>query len=157
MSERARRMLLFCAIAALVFACDRWGKNIALNSDWQNAPLVVGEFLRFVHVRNTGIAFGLFAGGGAAGVWILTAIALLLSAGFAFYVWRAGSFASAAAAALMAGGALGNAHDRLRYGYVVDFVDAHWGDYHWPAFNAADAAISVGAFWLAFLLARGGK
>ena len=54
-----------------------------------------------------------------------------------------------ASAALIIGGALGNLIDRVRYGHVVDFIDAYWGDYHWPAFNIADSAIVVGAIGLA--------
>lgn len=122
---------------------------------WQ---FVVNDYFRLINARNDGIAFGLFAGGGQFGVWFFSIIALLLFALLVFCAARSGSIVERSAMALMAGGAIGNVYDRVRFGYVVDFADAHIGDYHWPAFNVADAAISIGALlWMTMLFLRGGK
>jgi len=117
--------------------------------DWmQNAPepltyvsLPVTSFLNLAMVWNPGISFGLFAGGG----WGLLTIMSLVIAGF-FFIWmmRTNAFGETLALALIIGGALGNVIDRVRFGAVVDFLDFYWGDWHFPAFNVADSAISVG-------------
>lgn len=123
--------------------------------DWQ---FVVNDYFRLINAQNDGIAFGLFSGGGQFGVWFFSVVALLLFAALVFCAARSGSVVERAAMALMAGGAIGNVYDRIRFGYVVDFADMHIGDYHWPAFNIADAAISTGALlWIAVLFLRGGK
>ncbi len=104
----------------------------------------VMPFLNFVPVWNPGISFGMFADGGEVFRVCLTLLA------FAVVVWF---FAQAStlghkqqiAAGLVSGGAIGNAIDRLRFGKVVDFIDIYVQTWHWPAFNVADAAITIGA------------
>lgn len=150
-----RRLLVFAAVCLPVFALDRRVKSIIMTKpdDWQ---LDVNDYFTLVNARNDGIAFGLFAGGGQFGVWFFSAVALLLFATLVFCAARSESAVERAAMALMAGGAIGNVYDRLRFGYVVDFADAHLGGYHWPAFNIADAAISIGALlWITLLFWRG--
>ena len=104
----------------------------------------VMPFLNFVPVWNSGISFGMFANGGA-----VFRVCLILFA-FAMVGWFFAQASSLShthqiAAGLISGGAIGNAIDRLRYGKVVDFIDVHVQSWHWPAFNVADAAITVGA------------
>jgi len=96
-----------------------------------------------VLVWNRGISFGMF-GGGAVAPWLLAVVALGVT--LALFIWlrKVVSRLVAVAIGLVIGGALGNVVDRFKYGAVADFIDIHWGDYHWPAFNLADAAISVG-------------
>ena len=147
-----RRLLLFAAVAAPVFICDRITKNIAQESNWRETPHIVTGFLRFTFAQNDGVAFGIFAGSGERGVWILSALAIIVSFVLLFCALKAQSKSECMAAALMAGGALANAHDRLRFGSVVDFIDAHWNNHHWPAFNIADIAITLGALWLIIIL-----
>jgi signal peptidase II len=99
------------------------------------------SFLNLAMAWNEGISFGLMSNGG----WGLLTIASLLIAVF-FYTWmmRTKYQVEAAALALIVGGALGNVIDRIRFGAVVDFLDFHWADWHFPTFNVADSAISVG-------------
>ncbi len=96
-----------------------------------------------VLVWNRGISFGML-GGGALPPWLLGAIALGVTLALVIWLRKVETRLLAAAIGLVIGGALGNVIDRFRFGAVADFLDVHWGDYHWPAFNLADAAISVG-------------
>ena len=103
---------------------------------------------------NPGVTFGLFAGSGAVGRWALSAVASLIIGALLAWIWRTRSAVTAAAAGLIAGGAIGNLVDRLRFGAVTDFIDLHWGAAHWPTFNLADAAIVCGVALL-LLTVRG--
>jgi len=78
------------------------------------------------------------------GRWALSAVAFLIIGVLLTWIWRTRSAVTAVAASLIAGGALGNLLDRLRSGAVTDFIDLHWGDAHWPTFNLADAALTLG-------------
>ena len=101
-------------------------------------------FFNVVMVWNRGISFGAFNTGSAAMGWALTGFALLIAAGLLIWLWRAKTGLIATALGLVIGGAVGNVVDRVRIGAVADFLDVHVGNYHWPAFNLADSAISVG-------------
>lgn len=103
---------------------------------------LIGNFFYFTHVRNPGAAWGLFGGHNT----FLTVLSLVML--FAIFVFRR-SFLSdtwehRVALGLMGGGILGNLMDRVRWGYVVDFLDFRIFGYHWPVFNVADSAICVG-------------
>ncbi len=104
-------------------------------------------FFNLVLVWNRGISFGLF-GGGSLPPWLLAAIALAVALTLAIWLRRVETRLLALAIGLVIGGALGNVIDRFRFGAVADFLDFHWDGYHWPAFNLADAAISVGVVLL---------
>ena len=109
---------------------------------------IVPGFLDFTHVRNTGAAFGLL---NAVDIpfkpVLMTAIALAALIAIAIFAWRTASHEPLAqvALALVFGGATGNLIDRMTAGFVVDFVDVYWRDWHFWAFNVADSAITVGA------------
>jgi signal peptidase II len=113
-------------------------------------PLIPG-FLNLTHVRNTGVAFGLFASEGSGTGWLLTALGLgsLVAVGLYFWFTPAGNRLLLVALALVVGGALGNLFDRVATGAVTDFLDAYVGAHHWPAFNVADSAISIGIVLMA--------
>ncbi|QCQ22651.1 signal peptidase II [Desulfoglaeba alkanexedens] len=109
---------------------------------------VVPGFFNLVHVRNTGAAFSFLAGSPTLGRQVFFIGVGVVAAGALLYLYRTTGGrekAKRAALALILGGALGNLVDRLRLGAVVDFLDFHIGPYHWPAFNVADSAITVGA------------
>lgn len=137
----------FLIIAAFVIALDQ------ISKFWVRTYLELGEIvpvagpLSLVHVRNTGSAFGLFANQ----VFLLTLIAVVgLVAVLLFYRYLLrSSLLGSTALGLVFGGAVGNLIDRIRFGYVTDFIDVRlWGDFHWPAFNVADSAITVGTIVL---------
>ena len=105
-------------------------------------------FLNLVMGWNRGVSFGLFNTASPYNAWVLSAIALGIVAALAVWLRRARSPFLAAAIGLVIGGALGNVVDRLRFRAVFDFLDIHVAGYHWPAFNVADSAITVGAILL---------
>jgi len=112
---------------------------------------IVDGFLNLTYVRNRGAAFGILSDAELpfqAALFSLLSLAAL--AAIALYAWRlpAASRLPRTALALIMGGAVGNLVDRMRLGYVIDFVDAYLGAHHWPAFNVADSAISVGVVLL---------
>lgn len=143
-SSRTRFLLLSLA----VFVLDQWTKW------WVEAafPLgvsseVISGLFNLTHVRNTGVAFGLFAAHGAdGGTWFLVAMGLLALAAVAVYFRLAPAHNRLllTALALIVGGAVGNLFDRIASGGVTDFFDFYWGQHHFPAFNIADSAITIG-------------
>ena len=136
-------------ITALTVCADQATKYlIATQLDLYRRITLVPDILNIVHVRNTGVAFGLFRNSGGEYRLALLIGGTLLSLCLLGYLLRqtpAGRRLEAAALALVMGGAIGNLIDRLRIGEVIDFIDLHWRNlYHWPAFNVADSAITVG-------------
>jgi signal peptidase II len=119
---------------------------------YSSRPIIPGLF-NLVHIQNKGVAFGIL--GGAAPVWrdvLLLLFPIVAMSGILIFAF---SFPQQKMGFLIAlggilGGALGNLIDRLRYQGVIDFVDIYWGQYHWPAFNVADSAISLGVLFLVF-------
>jgi signal peptidase II len=139
---KARAILL----ALLVLALDQWTKwLVETNLPPLETAIVVPGFLQLVHVRNPGVAFGLFASAGAASSWILLLFGLAALALVAVYLRRARPDQTLLliALGLVLGGALGNLVDRFASGAVTDFVDVFVGAHHWPAFNVADSAITI--------------
>jgi len=105
----------------------------------------VTSFLNFALVWNKGVTFGLFNKNTQHFLpYILIGVAALILFLLGRWLWRTGSTPVALALGAIMGGAIGNVIDRLRYGAVVDFLDFHYGTYHWYAFNIADAAIVTG-------------
>lgn len=109
----------------------------------ENARPVTG-FFNLVMVWNRGVSFGMLQNNEAQMVYILSAVALLIVVGFFIWLWNDPTPMNALCVGLIIGGALANVLDRIRFGAVADFFDFHINGYHWPAFNVADAAISVG-------------
>ena len=133
-------------IAAGVFVLDQLVKY------WVTAILdlrvrgIVGVVPGFdlTWVENPGVSMGLLRADSVAGRWLLVAATLAIAAGVAVWIAREANRVDTTALGLVLGGALGNIVDRVRFGYVVDFFDAHWHDHHFYVFNVADAAITIG-------------
>ena len=149
-----KTFLLWPALAVL--ALDQITKGwIATRFPLYETQTLIGGFFNLVHVRNRGMAFGMMNRPGAHWGFImllgatLVAVALLL---FWFYRLKPEDKGMAFPLSLILGGATGNLLDRVRLGEVIDFLDFHVGPYHWPAFNVADSAITVGTLWLAVTL-----
>ncbi len=150
-------MYAVLALAGAVVALDQVAKVIALDRLPPGVSVVVTGWLNLTLVMNPGLAFGLLGNVPAAWRWIVAAlsiVALIVLARVALRVLPAGGWPGKVAVAFIFGGAVGNLIDRGRFGAVIDFVDVHWRGYHWPAFNVADSAISVGVVLLAFRLLR---
>ncbi len=112
----------------------------------QSIPIIEG-FFNLTYVRNTGAAFGIFAGSAEMFRRPFLIVVSLLAIGFVLAMLK--RLAEKAkwlitALAFILGGAIGNLIDRVIYGEVIDFIDCFWGNYHWPAFNLADSFITVG-------------
>ncbi len=143
---RAKWRYLLISLATL--ALDQWTKRLVEVHLSDHASIeVIPGLLNFTHVRNTGVAFGLFATrGNLAGTAILTllGIAALVFVGYYFRIVPRHDRPLLIALALVMGGAVGNLLDRVARGAVTDFVDFYYGTYHWHTFNVADTAISIG-------------
>ena len=134
------------AISVLVVFFDRISKIALLSSFSPGESHVVTPFFNLVLVFNKGAAFSFLAGAEGWQTLFFAAIAVVASIVISFLIMRnRNKPLFCAALALILGGALGNLYDRLVYGKVVDFLDFHAAGWHWPAFNVADPAITVGA------------
>lgn len=150
--------ILFLAITVLVVLLDQLSKAwiLAALRLHEGFPLIDG-FFNIVHVRNPGAAFGFLASAPPLFRYIffiaVTVAAILLILHY-LRVSRIEETSLISALALILAGAVGNLIDRVRFGEVVDFLDVYIGAHHWPAFNVADSAISVGAAILIVVLLR---
>ena len=149
--KKTTLLLLLPALA--VITLDQISKFVLVSTiPRYGSVAVIDGFFNLVHVRNRGIAFGLMnrPGQGLQFYFLVAAtigaIALLL---FWFKKMKDEDPKITIGLGLILGGAIGNFIDRIRLGEVIDFLDFYVGSYHWPAFNAADAAITVGILWLA--------
>ena len=142
------------ALALAVFAIDQLAKWV------MTGPLVLREFgqivllpiFAFSYTENAGVSLGLLTADTATGRWLLVALTGAIAAGVAVWIAREQNRWDVSALGLVLGGALGNITDRIRFGYVVDFLDLHFGDFRpFMVFNVADAAITCG---VVLLLAR---
>lgn len=137
-------------IAALVWLLDQLSKYAALKFLGLHAALEVTPFLNLTLVFNTGAAFSFLSDAGGWQNLLFAAIAAVVSVVILFMVRRLTPADRQVAVALLLilGGALGNLADRLVHGHVIDFIDLHYAGWHWPIFNLADSAITVGAVLL---------
>lgn len=145
-----RRLPWLLLISAAVIAADRWTKDwVVRHIRVGGAIPVFDHILRITHWTNEGAAFSLFANSGSPHDVRMGLIAFTLIAALAVLIGmiRLGNriTLTTVALALILGGALGNVHDRIAYGSVVDFIEVHIVTYHWPDFNIADSSIVVGA------------
>ncbi len=143
------RFLAWLLLALAIIGLDQ------ITKVWFDTALLYGErvavlpFFDFTLLYNTGAAFSFLASGQGWQRWMFTAIALIASIVILRLLWKhPRQNVLCAALACILGGALGNAIDRVAYGHVVDFLLFYWQDWHFPAFNVADIAITVGAMLL---------
>ena len=134
------------SLAVLLF--DQWTKGIVTRAfEVHQSQTVIGGLFDLTYVRNSGAAFGLFASvDSSVKAIILNSVAVLVFVVVSVYALRSShkSVRLQMGFALILGGAVGNLLDRVRFGYVVDFLDFSISGHHWPAFNIADSAICVG-------------
>lgn len=132
-------------VAAGVVLLDQLTKYVARDALWEPERMVeVTSFLNLVPVENRGISFGLLESESGFGPWLIGGLALVVAIALLVWMARTRRVLPALALGLVVGGALGNVIDRARLGWVIDFVDIHAAGYHWPAFNLADAGITIG-------------
>ena len=157
MTNGFRRYGLLIGVSLIIVSLDQLTKLLIINTMQlhESTPVVAG-FFNLTYIRNPGAAFGLFATTNSAFRLIFfvgTSIFALGLLGTIFYRMHPDDVWGQLTVSSIVGGAIGNLLDRLQHGEVVDFLDVYIGRYHWPAFNVADAAISVGVFSLLIIFA----
>lgn len=157
----AGRRMFYLLIALAIFVTDQASKAWAIDAlrFGEDRRVIISGLLTFEYAENPGIAFGQLQQGGALGRWLLAALALAAATAVLIYLVRTarGDGRTLGACALLLAGIVGNLADRVRLGYVVDFILIHIGSYHWPTFNVADASICAGALLLAYDIFLEGK
>jgi len=147
-------------VAALeIYLTDQASKAWAVRRLRFDDRTIIHGALDFVYAENRGIAFGQLQEGGAFGRWFFVVLATAAAIAVLFYFFRTprNDDRILGACALLLAGILGNLTDRVRLGFVIDFIMLHAGQYHWPTFNVADASISIGAVLLAYDLVFAGR
>ena len=136
-------------VAAAILISDQISKWVILEHVMQPPRIIeVTGFFNLVMVWNPGVSFGMFGDSGEVGRWLLTVLALGISAFLFNWLRQLDRWLPALAIGMVIGGAIGNVIDRVRFGAVADFLDFHVMGYHWPAFNIADSGITVGVVLL---------
>lgn len=139
-------MLKWLGLALIILIADQFTKVLILGYYRLGDSTLVSSYFNVVRAHNTGAAFSFLADASGWQRWFFTAIGVI-AAGVILWMLKAhpGQKLFSFAMACILGGAVGNVIDRVRYGYVVDFLDFHWNAWHFPAFNVADSAITLGA------------
>lgn len=143
---RNMTMLKWLWLTLLAIVLDQ-GSKLMVDSSmqlYQSIPLL--PFFKLTYVHNTGAAFSFLAQAGGWQRWFFAGLALVISVIIAVWLSRLQKHETllAVSLSLILGGAVGNLIDRLAYGYVIDFLDVYYDTWHWPAFNIADSAITLG-------------
>ena len=138
-------------IAVLVFIADQWTKWVAADYLMRHGEITLTSFLRLALVHNTGAAFGFLSSASGWQNIFFIVVALIACVVIVWLILRldAHDLLLGTGLMLILGGAAGNLADRLIHGYVIDFLDVYYRAWHWPAFNIADSAITLGAVLLA--------
>ena len=148
-TKTSSAMLPWLGLALLLLIADQFTKVLILGYYQLGDATYVTSFFNVVRVHNAGAAFSFLASASGWQRWFFTGIGI---AAALFIIWmlksHAGQKLFSFALACILGGAIGNVIDRSMYGYVVDFLDFHYAGWHFPAFNVADSAITVGAVCL---------
>lgn len=141
-------MRLGLIVIVLTIMADQISKFFAFDLLPEGQPVAVTSFFNWVKVWNTGVSFSMFNNHGRLGAVLLSLFALGVAAFLFSWMLKEKNRLKICALALIIGGALGNVADRVRFGAVLDFLDFHYKNMHWPAFNGADSFICVGVFIL---------
>ncbi len=138
----------YLAVSLAVLFLDQWTKGLITRAmEVHQSKTVIADVFDLTYVRNSGAAFGLFASvDSAIKAVVLNSVAVIVFLIVSAYALRSShkSVRLQVGLALILGGAVGNLLDRVRFGYVVDFLDFSVSGHHWPAFNVADSAICIG-------------
>jgi signal peptidase II len=146
MARKSTGLLLWLGIAVIVVLLDQVSKITMSRLLVYGQSEMITPYFNLVMVYNQGAAFSFLANSGGWQRWFFSGLAMVVSLGIIWMLHKnSGQRLFCWALTLILGGAVGNLIDRLLYGHVIDFLDFHIGTLHWPAFNVADSAISVGA------------
>ncbi len=139
-------MLKWLWLSALVIFLDQASKQIVVATMHLYQSIALTSFFNLTYVQNTGAAFSFLSDAGGWQRWFFSVLAFVISIVLTVWLYRLKKNETllAISLALILGGAVGNLIDRVIYGYVIDFLDVYYQSWHWPAFNVADSAISLG-------------
>lgn len=154
MQVKSNNALKWLILSAAIIFFDWLSKAWALSTlTYQQSVEVIPGFWNWTLVHNRGAAFSFLAQAGGWQQWLFSALAVIISVVCVLMLKNADrrDWQTALPLALIIGGALGNLIDRIRFGYVIDFVHWYYGSFHWPVFNLADSAISIAAVLLIML------
>ena len=145
-----RALYLFASLG--IYLMDQASKAWAVRRLRFEDRTIIKGVLDFAYAENPGIAFGQLQEGGSFGRWFFVVLAAAAALAVLYYFFRTprNDDRILGSCALLLAGILGNLTDRVRLGLVIDFIQLHAGQYHWPTFNVADASISIGALLLAY-------
>ena len=143
---RELTMLKWLGLSLLAVVLDQVSKLVVVSSMQLYQSISVMPYFNLTYVHNTGAAFSFLSEAGGWQRWFFAGLAVIISAVIAVWLARLKQHETllAVALSLVLGGAIGNLIDRLAYGYVIDFLDVYYQTWHWPAFNIADSAITLG-------------
>lgn len=151
-ADRGKRLFaIWISLGAFIILLDQLTKwPIVKWLDLRDGPITINSFLSIVRRHNEGAAFSFLADAGGWQRWFFITLATTVSAYIVYWLWtirNAGNTTLSVGLAFVLGGAIGNLADRIHYGYVIDFIEVYFArwDYHFPAFNVADSAITAGA------------
>ena len=151
-------MLLGLVVAFISLVLDQLSKFfVDTQLLLEQNVIEVADYFNLVKVWNRGVSFSMFNGYGNLGSMVLCGVAIIISCALLYWMYHETNKFKIFALGLIVGGAFGNVVDRLHFGAVMDFLDFHYKNYHWPAFNLADSFICIGAFLLIFLEINDGK
>ena len=140
-------LLKWLSVSLAVIVIDQVTKSVAVSNLVMFQPVNLFPGFNFTLMYNEGAAFSFLSDASGWQRWFFTTVAIVVSIAIVFWLrsLSTGQRMTALSLSLILGGALGNVWDRILLGHVVDFIDVYYASYHWPAFNIADSAISVGA------------
>jgi signal peptidase II len=147
---RNKMAFAWLLISVLIIVLDLWTKSLATESLTLYRPVELTSWLNMTLAHNYGAAFSFLSDAGGWQRWLFTGLASVVTLVLIVWLLRlpAKEKLTAAALSMIIGGAVGNLIDRIINGYVVDFIDVYYKDWHWPAFNLADSAITGGVILL---------
>jgi signal peptidase II len=157
MSKFFVKNLWWLVLSVVVIVADQSTKLLALLHLSSGAAKHVFPMFNFTLAFNKGAAFSFLSSAGGWQNVFFIALAVFVCAMLIVWLLQSSSKCQSGALSLIVGGAIGNVVDRLHYGHVVDFIDFHVGDWHWPVFNVADSAITIGVVLLLISYALGEK
>lgn len=150
LTKNRRMAFAWLMVSLLIVILDLWTKSLASESLTLYRPEALTSWLNLTLAHNYGAAFSFLSDAGGWQRWLFTGLASVVTVILIVWLFRLKSEEKLVAAALgmIIGGAVGNLIDRILNGYVVDFIDVYYRDWHWPAFNLADSAITGGVILL---------
>ena len=144
-NKSSSSFILWLSISALIIVADQFTKFLTLNQIVEHGSRRITSFLNWVLVYNPGAAFSFLANGSGWQKWLFIGIGLFATTIMLWLLKRhSNQRIFCFSISFILGGAIGNLIDRFTHGAVVDFIDVYYSNYHWPAFNVADSAITVG-------------